>query len=114
MVEQLTFRVPYVYPMIEGGDAEVICRFYNWLRTPEGTEAFELYCEKAFEAVYSGAGRIGSKCLWESMRFDIRVKRARGSKFKLNNDFTPYAARLAEKMHPRLRGCFEKRTTKSE
>lgn len=79
------------------------------------TEAVLAYEAKLNRGVDPGRVRLSAKRIWEALRdkFD-GVPAPDGQAYGLNNNFTPYYARLAERIEPRLRGCFAKRKTAKE
>ena len=57
--------------------------------------------------------RIGAKLIWEMLRWRTSLA-TRGQRFKLQNNFTPYYARMFRRRHPHLGELFATRPTKSE
>jgi hypothetical protein len=64
-------------------------------------DLFRLLLAMARDELAAGEERVSAKALWERLR--------RISKEKLNNSFTPYAARALVAEEPRLRGVIELR-----
>ncbi|MEN0109687.1 MAG: hypothetical protein AAF805_03085 [Planctomycetota bacterium] len=79
------------------------------------TEAVLAYEGKRRRGVDPDRVRLSAKRVWETLRdkFD-GVPTPSGQAYGLNNNYTPYYARLAERIEPRLRGCFAKRKTSAE
>ena len=85
-------------------------QFEDWRSTPAGSWALDLFCRLACEAHGRGK-RVGAKAIWERMRWDLVLAHDDGAgEFRLNNNFTAYAARVAMQRHTELKGYFETRT----
>lgn len=74
----------------------------------ENPEIFRLFCHYAMNAIerertYFGAMMIIQRIRWYSM------VEAKGDDFKINNNYSPYYARLFEIKYPQFRGFFAKR-----
>lgn len=63
----------------------------------------------AKRAAARGCTRLGIKCLWESVRYNLSVSTYSPDGYKLNNDFTARYARLLMEQEPELAGLFETR-----
>jgi hypothetical protein len=81
----------------------------RWIE--EFPEAFEIFCKRAL-AAQSAGGKVGSRCIWEVMRWSLALGKPQGQDYKLNDHFPPYVAREAVRRHPELDGFFEFRKTK--
>lgn len=57
--------------------------------------------------------RIGIKCLWESLRYDLSITTT-GDEWKLNNNLHAGYARLLMEREPRLFGYFETRSRRRD
>ena len=64
--------------------------------------------EMAVSLKRQGVKRYGMKALFEVLRYDAAMN-THGEPFKLNNNYTPYYARLLMDKMPGLRGFFETR-----
>lgn len=76
----------------------------------------EFYAEvsrRVFALVDAGAERIGMAMVFEAIRYDETLARARGVAFKANNSYRAYYARLLIHDHPQLARCFETRKQKA-
>lgn len=51
--------------------------------------------------------RVGMKMLWEKLRYEFGVRTTEKADYTLNNDFTPYYARLISRREPDLCDAFE-------
>ena len=68
---------------------------------------WEQFEARALLAVRSGKLRIGAKALFEHMREECKPEER--DRFKLNNNYPAYIARLFVAKYPSYRGCFELR-----
>lgn len=68
-------------------------------------EVWRLFERFAVEALRAGV-RIGAKAIWERMRWETRVTQTLPGAPALNNNFTPFYARLFDAKHPGL-GLFK-------
>ena len=84
-------------------------------------ETFEQYQERnpriykefvhyAFELINAGQAKIGSKLIFERIRWEAKIKRE--GEFKVNNNYTADFARKFEQDFPHFAGIFEKRVCK--
>ena len=101
MTEQLEFRM--------GDQPRLLQQFNEFLATELGQDVANEFCTWASKAQGCGK-RIGAKAIWEHLRWEYEWSGDAEGQYKLNNNFTPYMARLAEKRYPwSLAGFFEKR-----
>ena len=83
-------------------------RFFKFHdENPYVYEAFRII---AIELILRGQRHYGAKAIFEIMRYKSLV--TTGEKYKLNNDYTAYYARMFEDRHPDYVGFFEMRTQK--
>jgi hypothetical protein len=83
-------------------------------------EVYELFEHFTNEAIAAGMTKIGSKFVFERIRWEMMVK-TKGAGYcvatkrplKLNNNFTPWYARLFMAKNRKHIGVFELRTIKS-
>ena len=83
-------------------------------------EIYDLFERFTLEALDSGMKRVGAKFVFERIRWEIYVS-TKGAGYvvaskrllKLNNNFTPWYARLFMAKHRHHVGAFELRVTKS-
>lgn len=73
-------------------------------------EVYRLLVTLARKACAKGR-KVGMKCLWERLRWEIWI--SRDDDFKLNNNYTSRYARLIMEREWDLRGYFETRELKS-
>ena len=76
-------------------------------------DVYDSLVRLAREVKRHGVRRVGMKALFERLRWDHALK-TQGARFKLDNGFTAYYARLLMQRNPELRGLFELRKTASE
>lgn len=67
---------------------------------------WEYFVLFTFEMIEKGYKRIGSKMIFERIRWETMIK---GDPFKVNNNYTPYYARKFEREYPQHKGIFSKR-----
>jgi len=72
---------------------------------------YELFTKYALEACRAGRGRFGARMIWNRMRWYARFETTDGESggFKLNNNHTPYYARLFMSDWPEYEDLFETR-----
>ena len=84
-------------------------------------ETFEQYQERnpriykefvhyAHQLIMAGQNKIGSKLIFERIRWESKIERR--DEFKINNNFTADYARKFEQDFPHFAGIFEKRVCK--
>ncbi len=74
---------------------------------------YALFERFALEAIHSGADTLGAKAVWERLRWETSVQVEHRAQFKLNNNFTPYLARLFMERHPEHGDVFHTRKVRS-
>ena len=67
----------------------------------------------ALELYEAGLRKYSIKGLYEVLRYNAAISTT-GKKYKLNNDFTPFYARLLMETEPRLKGFFNIRKRATE
>jgi hypothetical protein len=83
-------------------------------------DVYDLFEQFTNEAIASGMKKVGSKFVFERIRWELLVA-TKGAGYcvaskrllKLNNNFTPWYARLFMAKHRAHIGVFELRTTRS-
>ena len=63
---------------------------------------YKEFVHYAFELINAGQTRIGSKGIFERIRWEAKIKRE--GEFKVNNNYTADYARKFEQDHPHLAG----------
>ena len=77
----------------------------------ENPHVYELFKKFAGVAIEKGHDKIASKLIFERIRWEVSIETV-GDKFKLNNNYTAYYARMFMKDYPEHTGIFETRKTK--
>jgi hypothetical protein len=76
-------------------------------RNPRIYKEFKHY---VFELIKAGEKKIGSKSIFERIRWESKIKKI--GEFKINNNYTADYARKFEQDYPHFAGIFEKRVCK--
>lgn len=76
-------------------------------RNPKIYEEFVKYANELIEA---GEKKIGSKSIFERIRWESKIKKI--GEFKINNNYSADYARKFEQDYPHFAGIFEKRVCK--
>ena len=71
---------------------------------------YKEFINYAMELINAGENRIGSKAIFERIRWEAKIKK--DGEFKINNNFTADYARKFEQDFPHFAGIFEKRVCK--
>jgi hypothetical protein len=82
----------------EGAPKEKALKFYYWLSSH--MDAFKLFEQETLRVIDDGYTRFSAREIWERLRRDPSVSNTAQSEFKLDNDFTPYIARVFHAKHP--------------
>lgn len=69
---------------------------------------YDLFEKFAMQAIISGKKHLGAKMIVERIRWYTDVE-AKNDQFKINNNMTPFYARLFEENRPQYKGFFRKR-----
>ena len=77
----------------------------------ENPQVYEAFKKFTFQAIRHGKKNLGSKMVFERIRWYTAVE-ARSDSFKLNNNYHAYYARKFMKEYPEYKGFF--RTRKSQ
>lgn len=75
-------------------------------------QIWDLYQKFALEAINAGAKKIGSKAIFERIRWEAYFTKNEGEKYKVNNIYTPHYARMFVAMYPQFADRIELRATK--
>ena len=97
---------PLQRPLFDDNDHER--EFEAFIHTPEGGQVMNLFIRLAIGAKARGV-RTGAKAIWERLRWHFMLRRDPKERWKLNNNYTAYAARFAMDRAQTLRGYFELR-----
>jgi hypothetical protein len=71
---------------------------------------YKEFVNYAMELINAGETRIGSKAIFERIRYQSKIDRI--DEFKINNNYTADYARKFEQDFPHFAGIFEKRVCK--
>lgn len=71
---------------------------------------YKEFVNYAMELINAGETRIGSKAIFERIRYQSKIDRV--DEFKINNNYTADYARKFEQDFPHFEGIFEKRVCK--
>lgn len=76
---------------------------------------YDLFKQFAQQVIRRGYKRFSSIAIFDRIRWELNVERhAPGDSFKINQNYTPYYARLWMKDHPDHDGFFETRILHSD
>jgi hypothetical protein len=81
-------------------------RFDEWVHSPSGGLAMNRFIRIAIGCRRRGV-KLGAKCIWERLRWNFFLRKPEDQQYKLNNNFTAYAARFAVDRAPELADYFE-------
>lgn len=76
----------------------------------ENPQVWEYFKRFAFELIRKGRTHLGSKMIFERIRWETQVSGNDG--FKINNNYTAYYSRKFELQFPEYKGYFELRERK--
>lgn len=82
--------------------------FVKWLKT--NLHVFGEFCARAKAIRKRGRQYYGAKTILEVIRFESDIRS--DEEFKVNNNYTPYLARLCMMVYPETNGLFATRVTK--
>jgi hypothetical protein len=85
--------------------------FINWF--PENNHVWEAFTDEAFKVQAKGFKHYSARTIIHVLRHHSAVTE-NGSEWKINNNYSPYLARLFDLAYPHKAGLFEYRTTKNE
>ena len=74
----------------------------------DNPQVFAEFERRCLALAARGLRRVGSKAVWESMRFDSLIQ-TEGEPWRLNNSYTALMSRLLLWHHPELQGVIETR-----
>lgn len=77
-------------------------------------QIWDLYQKFALQAINAGAKKIGSKAIFERIRWESYMKKGGGQEYKVNNIYTPHYARLFIQVYPQHSDKVELRTSKND
>ena len=83
--------------------------FREWL--PNNMHVWEAFCEEAFKVRRKGFKHYSARTIIHVLRHHSAVQET-GDEWKINNNHSPYLARLFDLVFPESAGMWEYRTTK--
>ena len=83
--------------------------FVKWL--PDNLHVWEAFCDQAFKIRKTGFKHYSARTIVHYLRHHSAITEASGQ-WKINNNYSPYLARLFDKRFPNLAGLWEYRETK--
>ena len=83
--------------------------FLEWL--PHNLHVWDAFCHEAFKVRARGFKHYSTKTIIHFLRHHSAITEKNGQ-WKINNNFSPYLARLFDKRFPNLAGLWEYRETK--
>lgn len=84
-------------------------KFAAWL--PNNFHVYDAFVEETLKIIRHGFSHYSARTILHYLRHHTAVSENSNSQWKLNNDYSPYMARLFDLMHPHLAGLFEFRET---
>ncbi len=78
----------------------------------DSPEVYEAFVKFTMEAIRAGRKHIGAKMIAERLRYESMVTGK--DKFKINNNYPAYYARMFERDYPMHKGLFEFRKSKAD
>ena len=83
-------------------------KFVEWLQ--DNHHIFTAFAKQAIDVANKGFRHYSSKTIIEYLRHHTALTES-GGEWKINNNYTPYMARLFDLRHPSYAGMFEYRKT---
>ncbi len=80
----------------------------------ENPHVYRLFERFALRAINAGRPRLGAKAIFERLRWYTTVETRSSDDLKLNNNYTPFYARMFEEQHPDYAGFFSKRMSAAD
>lgn len=74
---------------------------------------YELFREFTLQAIGAGRKRYGAFAILNRIRWHVEIE-TRGDEFRINNNWSPFYARLFMLDHPQHDGFFETRLSKAD
>jgi hypothetical protein len=84
-------------------------KFAVWL--PENFVVYDAFVDETFKLIERGFTHYSARTILHYLRHHTAISQHSNDGWKLNNDYSPYMARLFDLMHPHLSGLFEYRET---
>ncbi len=84
-------------------------KFAGWL--PDNFHVYDAFVLEAHKLIERGFDHYSARTILHYLRHRSALIQHSNDGWKLNNDYSPYMARLFDLMHPHLAGLFEYRET---
>lgn len=84
-------------------------KFIAWL--PDNWHVWDAFVEETFKIIACNTRHYSARTILHYLRHHTTVTERSDSGWKLNNDYSPYLARLFDLKYPQLAGLFEYRET---
>lgn len=102
---------PLTIPEIAQANAGQLSQeFLAWL--PENLHIWEAFVAEAFKVIRAGYTHYSARTIIHFLRHHSALQE-RGGEWKVNNNWSPYLARLFDAVYPQHAGLWEYRETKS-
>jgi len=83
--------------------------FLDWL--PDNAHVWEAFVAEAFDVYQRGYRHYSARTIIHFLRHHSHVREAGGDGWKINNDHSPYLARLFDICYPEMPGLWAHRET---
>lgn len=83
-----------------------------WLFHNRNKHVYNMFEKQAFRGIRAGRRRLSAAQIFDWMRWELSFTTT--DKYKLNNNYRAFYARLFEHYNPEHKGIFEKRKMKNE
>lgn len=80
----------------------------------EHPAVFREFVKLAFKMIAAGRRHYSARTIWSVMRYHRHVKTTDSAGFKLNNNYTPYYARLFHATYPEYDAFFSTRKANAD
>lgn len=85
-----------------------------WIWHKANREVYDAFESIAFELIQQGHTRYSSDAILHIVRFNLNRQRKASDQYKINNNWSPYYARLFQHYHPKHADFFETRELVSQ
>lgn len=102
-------ELSYLTTLVDRNDDEFSTEFMKWL--PENFHVWEAFSAEAFKVINKGFKHYSSRTIVCVLRHHSAVAEI-GSGWKINNNLSPYLARLFDLRYPNYKGLWEYREVK--
>lgn len=102
-------ELSYLMLLVDNNDDEFSTEFMKWL--PQNYHVWKAFTDEAFKVINKGFKHYSSRTIVCVLRHHSAVSEV-GSMWKLNNNLSPYLARLFDLRYPNYKGLWEYREVK--